>query len=158
MGAIEGAGSPATLVPGEELVCVRSGPWRLLVPMRHAERAHAAALPALGPSATSPGAPVVAVGGELVPVVFAEALLGGADAHLAPEHQMLLLRDGARRGLLWVDAAEAIVEHVPVAPPPGAPLRGALVAGWSGADLPLAVLDVPALLSLLSPSPPPRLP
>jgi hypothetical protein len=92
----------------------------------------------------------VALGAELVPVVFAEALLGGAEAHLAPEHQMLLLRDGPRRGLLWVDAAEEIVEHAPVAPPPGSALPGALVAGWSGRDLPLAVLDVPALLSLLA--------
>lgn len=129
---------------------MRSGPWRLLVPMRHVERVHAAALPAARPVATGAVAPVVAIGDELLPVVFAEALLGAAEVPLAAEHQMLLLAAEGRRALLWVDAAEEIVERVPVSPPSGAAAPGSLVAGWSGAERPLAVLDVPRLLELVS--------
>jgi hypothetical protein len=57
-----------------------------------------------------------------------------------------LAADG-RRGLLWVDSAEDVV---PYEPAPGARPPEALVAGWSGAERPLPILDVPRLLSLLA--------
>ncbi len=129
----------------EELVVVRSGAFRLLVPVRHVLRIHPAALPAARPSA-SPRAPVVAVGGELLPVAFAAALAGAGAVELAPQHQLVELGAADRRGLLWVDAAEDVVAFEPVS---GAPSREALVAGWSGAERPLPVLDVPHLLELL---------
>ncbi len=134
------------LLPGEELVQVRAGPWRLLVPMRHVERVLPAAMPAARPSA-APAAPAVAVGDALVPVVFASALTGADEVKLAAEHQMLLLFDGDRRALLWVDAVEDVVEHVPAAAPESAE-PGAFAIGWSGADRPLAVVDVPRVLAL----------
>jgi hypothetical protein len=139
-----------SVAPGEELVRVRAGAWRLLVPMRRVERVLGAALPAPPPAAGAAAPPLLAVGGELVPVVFAEALIGAHEVQLAPEHQMLLVRDGARRALLWVDAVEDVVEHAPVAPPaPMAAAPGDLVCGWSGTERSLPVLDVPSLLSLL---------
>jgi hypothetical protein len=140
-----GAGVPAT----EELVLVRAGAWRLLVPIRHVRRIHPAALPAARP-APSPLAPVVAVAGELLPVAFAAALAGAADAagvELAPQHQLVELAVGGLRGLLWVDAAEDVV---PYEPSGGSRPPEALVAGWSGTDRPLPILDVPRLLELLA--------
>ncbi len=128
---------------------MRAGPWRMLVPMRAVERVHGAALPARAPGG---GSPVVAIAGALVPVVFAEALLGGGEATLAAEHQMLLLAAGGRRALLWVHAVEDVVEHAPVPAPPGV-AAGPLVAAWSGAERPLAVLDVPRLVSLACAAP-----
>lgn len=133
--------------PGEELVRVRAGAWHLLVPMRFVERVHGAALPAVRPGAGGAAAPVVAIGPELVPLVFAEALLGATEVRLAGEHQMLRVAAGGRRALLWVDAVEDVVEHAAVAAPDAGPRD--LVAAWSGPDRPLAVLDVPRLLSLL---------
>jgi hypothetical protein len=113
--------------------------------MRAVERVLPAAMPAARPAAGA-AAPVVAVGGALLPVVFAGALVGAAEVRLEARQQMVLLADGARRALLWVDAVEDVVPHAPApAPPGGAP---DLVLAWSGADRPLAVLDVPRLLDL----------
>jgi hypothetical protein len=139
---------PDTLAAGEELVAVRAGPWRMLVPLRHVERVFGAAMPAARP-ATPSAAPVVAIGEALVPVVFAAALVGATDVSLAPEHQMVLLGAGGARAVLWVDAVEDVVEHVAAASPPREG-PDALVAAWSGADRPLAVLDVPRLVSLVA--------
>lgn len=138
------------LVPGEELIRIRTGTWHLLVPMRFVERVHAAALPAVRPATRGGAAPVVAVGDELVPVVFAEALLGATEVALAPEHQLVQLRTGRGRALLWVDAVEEVLAHAPAAPPPGADARAELVTGWSAAPRPLAILDVPRVLELAS--------
>lgn len=144
-----GVPTPAdTLLAEEELVTVRAGAWRLLLPLRHVERVVAAAMPAARP-APAARHPVVALGDDLVPVLFAEALLGAAEVRLAPEHQMVLLGAGGRRALLWVDAVEEVVPHAPAAAP-GADARGDLVLGWSGAQRPLAVLDVPRVLALTS--------
>ncbi len=130
----------------EELVLVRAGAWRLLVPLRHVRRIHQAALPAARPS-TEPIAPVVALEGELLPVAFAAALAGATGVELAPQHQLVELASDGRRGLLWVEAAEDVVPFEPAGwtrPPE------ALVSGWSGAERPLPILDVPRLLELLA--------
>jgi hypothetical protein len=105
-----------------------------------------AALPALRPGAGARAHPVVAVRGALLPVLFAEALLGGDEVSLRPGDQLLLLRDGERRALLWVSALEEVLPFEPLPPPAGAP--DALVAGWSSAPEPLAVLDVRRALDL----------
>jgi CheW-like domain len=136
---------------GEELVAIRSGGWRFLVPLRHVERILPAAMPAARPAAPAV-APVVAVGAALLPVVFASALLGAAEVTLAAGQQMVLLADEGRRALLWVAAVEAPVAHVAAEPAADAPGR-ALVAGWSGAERPLAVLDIPRLLTLATGAP-----
>lgn len=124
---------------------VRAGSWHMLVPMRFVERVLGAALPAASPSASGDAAPVVAIGRTLVPVLFADALLGAEEVRLGAEDQMVLLRHGGRRALLWVDAVEEVVEYSPVPPPPGATERS-IVAAFSGVERPLAVLDVPRLL------------
>lgn len=135
------------LLPHEELLQVRAGGWRLLLPLRFVERVHGAALPAALPSTGGDAASVVAIGSTLVPVVFAEALLGADEVRLDAQDQMVLLREGDRRALLWVDAVEEVVEFFPVPSPAGAaPNR--VVAAFSGAERPLAVLDVPCLLEL----------
>ena len=140
-----GRTSDDTLRPGEELVALRAAGWRLLVPLRAVERVLPAAMPAARPAADA-AAPVVAVGDDLVPVVFAAALVGEREVRLAAEQQMVLLAGAAGRALLWVDAVEDVVRHAPApAPPGGAP---DLVLCWSGPDRPLAVLDVPRLLDL----------
>jgi hypothetical protein len=144
------AGAPTTgdgLRVGEDLVTVRAGAWRLLVPLRNVERVVSAAMPAARP-ALAAASPVVALGDDLVPVVFAEALLGAAEVRLAPDHQMVLLGAGGRRALLWVDAVEDVVPHAPATAPPGT--AADLVVGWSGAGRPLAVLDVARVLALTS--------
>jgi len=133
------------LRPGEDLVVVRAGEWRVLLPMRYVERVCGAALPAAVPSERGPRPPVVSVAGELLPVVFAEALLGADEATLEPADKMVLLRHAGRRALLWVSAAEEIVEFSPVAK---APPADGVVAGFSGVDAALAVLDVPRVLDL----------
>lgn len=138
---------PDTLGPGEELVQVRVGAWRMLLPMRFVERVLGAALPAVSPSAAGDAHPVLAIGEALVPVLFAEALLGAEEVQLGAEDQLVLLRHGGRRALLWVDAVEEVVGFAPVPPPPGATERS-VVAAFSGAERPLAVLDVPRLLEL----------
>lgn len=126
---------------------VRAGPWRMLLPMRFVERVLSAALPAVNPSGGGDAPPVVALGRTLVPVLFADALLGAEEVHLDAADQMVLLRHDDRRLLLWVDAVEEVVEFFPVPPPPGSGERS-IVAAFSGAELPLAVLDVPRLLEL----------
>jgi hypothetical protein len=135
---------------------VRAGAWRLFLPMRFVERIHGAALPAARPSGGVPASPVVALGpDDLVPVVFAEALLGAVEVRLAASQQMVLVGEGTRRALLWVDSVEDVVEHVPREAPAADGGPDGLVAGWSGESLPLAVLDVPRLLDLAS-GPPER--
>ncbi len=138
--------SADVLVPGEELVTIRAATWRLLVPLRHVERVLGAAMPAAR-AGVVPGNPVVAVGGELLPVVFAGALVGAEEITLRGAHQMVLLASGGRRALLWVDAVEDLVEHTPVPEPPSG-VGGDLVLAWSGAERPLAVLDVARVLAL----------
>jgi hypothetical protein len=130
-----------------ELVQIRSGVWRMLLPMRFVERVLGAALPASRPAAGGDAAPVVAIGRTLVPVLFADALMGADEVRIGGEDQMILLRHGDRLALLWVDAVEEVVEYSPVPPPPGSAPR-ALVTAFSGAERPLAVLDVPRLLEL----------
>lgn len=126
---------------------MRVGAWRLLVQTRHVERVHLAAHPAAVPSAAGSATPVVALGDDRVPVVFAGALLGETEVRVAADHKMLLLTDGRRRLLLWVDAVEDVVEQVPVS---GRARPGEeLVLGWSGGGRTLAVLDVERLLDLV---------
>lgn len=146
---IEGAAGRTSgdiLGRGEELVTVRAAGWRLLVPLRHVARVLSAAMPAARPAAEA-AAPVVALGDDLVPVVFAAALVGEREVRLAAEQQMVLLAEGGRSALLWVDAVEDVVAYAPAAPPAGA-APADLVLAWSGAERPLAVLDVPRLLSI----------
>jgi len=113
--------------------------------MRHIERVHEASLPAAVPSAADPSNPVLALGRELVPVVFCDALFGATEVHLGAEDKMILLSEGGRRMFLWVSAAEEVVGYEPVSEG-SSPLE--LAVGFSGRDLPLAVLDVPALLTV----------
>lgn len=135
------------LQPREELVLVRAGAWRMLLPMRFVERVLGAALPAVRPASTGDAAPVVAIGHALVPVIFASALLGAEEIQLAGQDQMVLLRHGGRRALLWVGAVEEVVEFDPIPPPAGA-RQEQIIAAYSRAGRPLAVLDVPRLLEL----------
>jgi chemotaxis signal transduction protein len=140
--------APASdLAPGEELVLLRSGAWRFLVPMRHVERIYQAALPAALPSAGAPRHPRLALGDAMVPVLFGQVLLGAQEVVLGTEDKVVLLReDGGRRALLWVDAVEEIVEHRPVSRGADEPLD--LVLGFSAWERPLAVLDVQRFLDL----------
>ena len=134
------------LTPGEELVQLRSGPWRLLVPMRHVARVHTAALPAPVPAAGAAAHPVLSLGGELVPVLFSSALFGAAEAVLSPADKLVELAAGGHRALLWVSAVEDLVPHQPV----GAdrtPAAGGLVAGFSESEGVVPVLDVPGALA-----------
>jgi hypothetical protein len=144
------AGGPtgrAVLPPrGDPLVLARSGAFRLLVPLRNVERVLPAALPTARPAAQGRAHPVVSVGGTLLPVLFAEALLGATEARLRPGDQLLQLKEGAGQALLWVSAVEDVVACEPLAPP--ADHRPGLVAGFSEADGPLAVLDVGLALAL----------
>jgi hypothetical protein len=114
--------------------------------MRFVERVLGAALPAVSLAPAGDVPPVVAIGRTLVPVLFAEALMGASELALGASDQMILLRHGDRRALLWVGAVEEVVEFAPVPPPSGA--ERALVAAFSGAERPLAVLDIPHLLEL----------
>lgn len=141
-----GRTSDDTLQPGEELVSLRAGGWRLLVPLRHVERVLSAAMPAARPG-TEPTHPVLAVGEHLVPVVFASALVGAAEVRLAASDQLMILASGGRRAVLWVDAVEDVVLHAPAQAPPGSGAPD-LVLAWSGTERPLAVLDVPRVLEL----------
>jgi len=137
---------PGALRPGDALVRLRSGAFRLLLPLDAVERVLPAALPAARPGADGPRHPVVSVGGSLLPVLFAEALLGEAEAQLRPEDQLLLLRHGEQRALLWVSAVEDVVPCRPLPDSPGP--ADDLLAGWSDADVPLGVLDVARLVAL----------
>jgi len=130
---------------GEALVRVRCGAFGLLLPLAAVERILPAALPAAAPAAGG-AHPLVSLGGELVPVLFGEALLGEPEARLRAEDQLLLLGAGGRHALLWVSAVEDVEPCRPLAPPPGG--EGALVAGWSGDEAPLAVLDVARAVAL----------
>lgn len=143
-----GPPTPAELVPREELILARANAWRLLIPLRQVQRVHAAALPSARP-ALGRAPPILTVGGVALPVAFAAALLGDDAVRLAAGHQLVELRAGDRRALLWVDAVEDLVPHAPADPPPGP--RGELVAGWSEQGSVLAVLDVPALLARMVP-------
>jgi len=134
---------------GEALVRVRCGAFGLLLPLAAVERILPAALPAARPAGSQEGGvahPVVSLGGELVPVLFGEALLGEPEARLRAEDQLLLLGAGGRHALLWVSAVEDVEPCRPLAPPPGG--EGPLVAGWSGGEAPLAVLDVAQVVAL----------
>ncbi len=142
-GVSRGAALP---LRGDPLVLARSGAFRLLVPLEFVERVLPAALPTARPDTAGPAHPVVSVGGTLLPVLFAEALLGADEARLRAGDQLLQLRDGARQALLWVSAVEEVVGCEPLAAP--ADHRPGLVAGFSDADGPLAVLDVARALDL----------
>jgi chemotaxis signal transduction protein len=147
--ATEGASARTSgdiLRPREELVALRAGGWRLLVPLRHVERVLSAAMPAACPGATA-APPLVALGQALVPVVFASALVGAAEVRLSASDQMVVLAGGGRRAVLWVDAVEDVVPHEPAAAPPRTADRD-LVLAWSGPERPLAVLDVLRVLEL----------
>jgi hypothetical protein len=138
-----GSGLPSR---GDPLVLARSGAFRLLVPLENVEGVLPAALPTARPAAEGPVHPLVSVGGVLLPVLFAEALLGATQARLRPGDQMLQLKDGVRRALLWVSAVEDVVTCGPLAPP--ADHRPGLVAGYSDSDGPIAVLDVAHAIAL----------
>ncbi len=147
--AVHGVGHVSTSgdsVPAtEELVVVRAGHWRMLLPVCHVQRIHPAALPAARPG--SPAlAPVIAIEGSTLPVAFAAALAGASSVEMRAHHQLVELAAGGRRGLLWVEAVEDVVA---LEPAPGDASDRALVAGWSGAARPLPILDVPRLLELL---------
>jgi chemotaxis signal transduction protein len=138
--------SDSALARGEDLVVLRSGTWRLLVPMRNVERIYDAALPTVVPSVEGARHPVMTVGGVLVPVLFCEALFGGDQVSLDTADKMVLLKSGDRRALLWVDAVEEIVGYAPVSAMPDGPESSDLFTGFSGTERALAVLDVPKLL------------
>lgn len=136
----------AALRPGDPLLVARSGAFRLLVPLDDVGRVHPAALPAARLASDGLAMPVVGVGEALLPVLFAEALLGAGEAWLRPGDQLLELRARGGKALLWVSAVEEVVPCRPVAPPPGR--RPDLVAGYADADGPLAVLDVDRAVSM----------
>lgn len=143
------AAGQGALRRGDALLVARSGAFRLLVPLASVERVLPAALPSVRPAVDGPAHPVVSVEGTLLPVLFAEALLGAIEVRLRPGDQLLQLREGARRALLWVSAVEEVVACAPLAPPRGA--RMELVRGFAEADGPLAVLDVASALALAEP-------
>lgn len=135
----------SSVAPGDELVLARSGRWRLLIPMSYVERIHGAALPAVVPAAGSPAHALVSIGGNMVPILFCEALLGADSVTLAGSDLMILLHDQGRRALLWVSAAEEVVPFEPLATDAEPP---ELALGFSGRERAHAVLDVPKLLDL----------
>ncbi len=146
-GADQGGHRGAELPPrGVPLLLARSGHFRLLVPLSSVTRVLPAALPTARPAADGAAHPLVSVGGDLLPVLFAEALLGAAEARLRPDDHLLQLEDGGRRALLWVSAAEEVVPCQPLPAPPDH--RLGLVAGYADAGGPLAVLDVTGALDL----------
>ncbi|MBI5545980.1 MAG: chemotaxis protein CheW [Deltaproteobacteria bacterium] len=132
------------LAPGDPLVQVRCGPWRALVPLRFVERVIEAALPEAAPGAH----PLVSIEGDPVPVVFAEALLGAEGVVLRANDQLVALRDGPRRALLWVSAAEDVVPFEPTGREP----PGELSAALSSARC-TSVLDVPRILEAIGSGP-----
>jgi chemotaxis signal transduction protein len=142
------APSGAYVSLGEELVLLRSGAWHMLVPMRHVERIYDAALPAAIPSVDGARHPMMTIGGALVPLLFCEALFGGDQVTLDTEDKMVLLRAGSRRALLWVDAVEEIVEHAPTSGRSDRAELSGLIAGFSGTERALPVLDIPKFLEL----------
>ncbi len=139
------AGAGRGIAPGDDLVLARGARWRLLIPMRHVERIHGAALPAVVPSTGSPSPALVSIGGSMVPILFYDALLGADSVTLAGSDMMILLHHEGRRALLWVSAAEEVVPFEPLATDAALP---ALALAFSGRDRPHAVLDVPKLLDL----------
>lgn len=136
---------------GDPLLVARSGAFRLLLPLDRVARVHPAALPAARLASEGPVSPVIRVKDQLLPVLFAEALLGGGEAWLRPGDQLVELTDGERQALLWVSAVEEVVTCRPLPPPPGRPPD--LVAGYAEADVPLAVLDVPRAVALAAGAP-----
>lgn len=136
-GTLPGRAAPA---PGDALLVARSGAFRLLVPLERVARVLPAALPAARLATDGPAHPVVRVGEALLPVLFAEALLGAGEAWLRPGDQLLQLQDQGQQALLWVSAVEEVVSCRPIPPPAGR--HPDLVAGYAEADGPMAVLDV----------------
>lgn len=132
--------------PGDPLLVARSGAFRLLVPLEEVGRVHPAALPTARLASDGLAHPVVGVGEALLPVLFAEALLGAGEAWLRPGDQLLELRAQEGQALLWVSAVEEVVACQPVPPPPGR--CPDLVAGYAEAGGPLAVLDVGRAVAL----------
>ncbi|MGC4121263.1 MAG: hypothetical protein QM765_43135 [Myxococcales bacterium] len=126
---------------GEMLLQVRCGVWRALLPLRSVVRVLDAALPSALPVGGPGARPVLTVGRETLPVVFAEVLLGAGEVTLRASHKMVAVSDGdGRTALLWVSAVEDVV----AAPAPG--------PGESAAPMPggAPLLDVPKLLAELA--------
>ena len=132
--------------PGDALLVARSGAFRLLVPLERVARVLPAALPTARLATEGPAHPVVQVGDDLLPVLFAEALLGAGEAWLRPGDQLLQLQDRGHQALLWVRAVGEGVGCRPIGPPPGR--QPDLVAGYAEADGALAVLDVARTVDL----------
>lgn len=131
------------LEPGEPLVVVRSGPWRLLLPMRHVERVYEAALPSAVPSRDGAAPPLLVIAGAPLEVFFVQTLFGAKEIRLRAEDKVVLLRVGERRAVLWVDAVEELVPFEPCQRAlDGAAPRSEFVAAICAAPTPLAVLDV----------------
>ncbi|HZH04370.1 MAG TPA: chemotaxis protein CheW [Myxococcaceae bacterium] len=132
------------LQTGEPLGVVRVGPWRLAIPLNQIECIFSAALPVALPS---PDAPMrLQVEGVLLPVIFGAALFGAQSVEIGPEQKMVLISDGTHRILLWVDAVEDIVPYRPLPAPADTALAGeAWLAGFTGGDVTLAILDPAAL-------------
>ncbi|MGC4117131.1 MAG: chemotaxis protein CheW [Myxococcales bacterium] len=137
-------------MPGELLVQVRCGFWRVLVPLRQVERVLPAALPGALPSSAPGALPVVNLAGEPLPLILGEVLLGAERVSLRQSDQMLCLTDGTRRALLWVSAAEDLI---PWEPAP-APATGEFLAGFHR-SAGVAVLDIFQLLDAVSAAPRP---
>jgi hypothetical protein len=109
-------------------------------------------MPSLRPTASSEARPTLSVAGASLPVCFGEALLGAGRVVLRQGDQLLGLRDGDRRGLLWVSAAEDVVPYEASFADPALGEFAVAIHGAGGE----AVLDVPRLLAALDAGSPAR--
>ena len=136
-----------TLTPGEELLVLQVGAWRLMVPVRHVVRVAPAAMPVAVPGGDSARA-MLEVAGQLLPVVFGRRLLGEATVTLAAANKVVLLQHGAQRVALWVDRIDEIDAYTPwKGEVPLSGEVGGFVAGFSAGPPALPVLDGPALVA-----------
>ena len=82
----------ASLQAGDAVVTAAIGEFKVLLPLAGIERVAQAAMPMALPSSAGSSLAAIRVERDVVPVVFARALLGAEAVTLEPEAKMVLLR------------------------------------------------------------------
>ncbi len=103
----------ASLQAGDAVVTAAIGEFKVLLPLAGIERVAQAAMPMALPSGAGSSLAAIRVERDVVPVVFARALLGAEAVTLEPEAKMVLLRSNGRRAFFWVDAVEDVIPFQP---------------------------------------------